>query len=380
MSNNNNSASRGSMDPIDSRSLSSGKKTILFLVIVFAGLILFYIQSGKQPAPQKQEEETQRAINFPAHNANLDLADPPALNEPPPPPEEKETITVSDFTNERPSLFVEAEQADPVIERKMKSGFSKLSISASSMTTQSSTTSTSTENGSIQTNKQQSLNYDGQGVARVSASRIPNRSLIITQGAKIQCTLETALDSTVPGMTSCIIGEDVYSADGKVRLIDRGSKLNGRYESDLKQGKARIAILWERLETPEGVLVNLSSPSTDVLGRSGADGYIDKHFWDRFSNAIMLSLISDAFQYANSRKSGRESPLSDTEESAQEMAQTTLEHEIDISPTLHKNHGEPIMVFLNKDLSFEQVYTLSLEPPKINTPDFEKRFRESQYK
>lgn len=202
--------------------------------------------------------------------------------------------------------------------------------------------------------------YDGQGVAKVTASRINNRSLLLTQGAKIPCTLETALDSSVPGMTSCIVSQDVYSSDGLVRLIDRGSKLNGRYDSDLKLGQVRIAIVWERLETPEGVLVNLSSPSTDPLGRAGASGWVDTHFWERFGHAIMFSLVSDGFQYLNYKQARNDNPkyFNDTEAAAQEMAKIALEHEIDLKPTLHKNQGDPIMVFLNKDLSFETVYNL----------------------
>lgn len=246
----------------------------------------------------------------------------------------------------------EEPKEDEILKRKMEGGFStvgkKLSNTSKQIVEPQDNSNTITVN-ELLSNKN---DYNGQGVAKISASRIKDRSLLLTQGSKIPCTLETALDSTVPGMTSCIIANDIYSADGKVRLIDRGSKLNGRYESDIKQGKARIAILWERLETPEGVLIALNSPSTDTLGRAGATGYIDKHFWERFGNAIMLSLVSDAFQYIDSRRTNNTDRFKDTEQSMKDMATIALENEINIAPTLHKNQGEPIMVFLNKDLSF----------------------------
>lgn len=50
-------------------------------------------------------------------------------------------------------------------------------------------------------------------------------------------------------------------------------------------------MLWTRVETPNGVIVEIDSPGTDPLGRSGHDGYIDNHFWQRFGGAMLLSLL-----------------------------------------------------------------------------------------
>ena len=46
-------------------------------------------------------------------------------------------------------------------------------------------------------------------VALVSAASLPNRDLLITQGTFINCTLETALDSTIAGFTRCVTTIDV---------------------------------------------------------------------------------------------------------------------------------------------------------------------------
>lgn len=368
---------RGSMAPLSRQTFGRKASGVAMLVggLIFGSYLIFGENSRKRATT---EEDSSTRISAPAVR-NLDLPQEPLEPEPeplPPPPQPEEIITMSEL---RPTV-----PDDSVIKRRMSSGFDSLSSSNNNTPAPPATASISppaqptlpeAPTAAVQ-------EYDSQGVAKVTASRIGNRSLILTQGAKIPCTLETALDSSVPGMTSCIISQDVYSSDGKVRLIDRGSKLNGRYDSEIKTGQVRIAITWERLETPEGVLVNLSSPSTDPLGRAGASGWVDTHFWDRFGHAIMFSLVSDGFQYLNykQQRNGNPNYFNDTEAAAQDMAKIALENEIDMKPTLHKNQGDPIMVFLNKDLSFEEVYELDLGNHKTPRQEFKDMWRESLYK
>ena len=129
------------------------------------------------------------------------------------------------------------------------------------------------------------------------ASMMPNRNLLLAKGTFIDCVLETRLDTTVPGMTSCVIPRDVYSANGKVLLIERGSKVVGEYQGSVANGLARIFVLWTQIQTPNGVRVNLDSPGTDALGGAGLSGYVDYHWWARFGNALLFTLVQDAFQF-----------------------------------------------------------------------------------
>ena len=49
----------------------------------------------------------------------------------------------------------------------------------------------------------------------------------------------------------------------------------------------------------------MSSPGTDELGRSGLAGEVNRHFWDRFGAAILLTVINGAVQGAvQSQNSG----------------------------------------------------------------------------
>lgn len=198
------------------------------------------------------------------------------------------------------------------------------------------------------------------------ASLIADRNMFITKGTFLDCALETAISSDVPGMTSCRITRDIYSTSGKVLLLERGSRIVGQYQSGLQRGQARIFVLWTRVETPTGVVVNLDSPGTDSLGRSGHSGYIDTHFWERFGGAIMLSLIDDvgtwvANQSAPDDGGNNQIQFGSTTESAQNSAGIALENSINIPPTLVKHQGEHINVFVARDLDFRGVYDLKAD-------------------
>ncbi len=196
----------------------------------------------------------------------------------------------------------------------------------------------------------------------VTATRLADSNLMLTRGSMLQCSLLTAIDTTQPGLTSCILARDVFSANGKVLLVEKGSKITGQYQGGIKHGQARIFVLWSRIETPNGILVDLDSPGTDALGRSGHEGYVDGHFWRRFGSTMLLSIIDDVIQIAGNRIPGGRADsqidLSNTSGSAKDTASIALENSINIPPTLYKNQGEAIAIFVARDLDFRGVYEL----------------------
>src|SRR5690606_7175052 len=105
--------------------------------------------------------------------------------------------------------------------------------------------------------------------------------MVVPQGTSIPCVLQTAVSSDQPGMVSCVIQRDVLSASGQVVLMEKGTTVVGEYDSGLRRGQSRIFVLWNRARTPRGVIIDLASPATDGLGRTGFDGKIDNHFWKR---------------------------------------------------------------------------------------------------
>jgi type IV secretion system protein VirB10 len=189
----------------------------------------------------------------------------------------------------------------------------------------------------------------------MAARTLPTQRLLLAKGAFIDCTLETALDSTLPGMTTCITATDTFSADGTVVLLERGSKLIGETRGQVQQGSARVFVLWTEARTPSGVVVPLESPGTDELGRSGLAGQVDRHFWDRFGAAILITVIDGAVQAA-ARSSG--GTLIINPSSSQDVITEVLRGTINIAPTVRKNQGDRIQVLVARDLDFRSVYEL----------------------
>lgn len=196
----------------------------------------------------------------------------------------------------------------------------------------------------------------------VRAQVLPTQRLLLPKGAFIDCTLETALDSTLPGMTTCITATDTFSADGSTVLLERGTKLVGETRGGVTQGAARVFVLWSEARTPTGVVIPLSSPGTDELGRSGLAGNVNRHFFQRFGAAILISVISGAVQSAVASQSSGSTVIYNPSGS-QDVMTEVLKDTINIPPTITKNQGDRIEILVARDLDFRSVYELKPRVP-----------------
>jgi type IV secretion system protein VirB10 len=203
----------------------------------------------------------------------------------------------------------------------------------------------------------------------VAASVLPTRRFLLAKGAFIDCTLETAIDSTLPGMTTCITATDTFSADGSVVLLERGTKLVGETRGQVAQGMSRLFVLWTEARTPIGVVVPLSSPGTDELGRAGLSGDVNRHFFDRFGAAILLTVINGAVQAAVNAQTKNGSVVVSPSATSDVMSEV-LRGTINIPPTITKAQGDRIQVFVARDVDFRPVYALKVAnlPPGGTTP------------
>ena len=195
-------------------------------------------------------------------------------------------------------------------------------------------------------------------VPTLAARTLPTRSLTLPKGFSLDCTLETAIDSTLPGLTTCLTAVDVFGADGQRVLLPRGTQLIGETRGTVRAGQARIQVLWTKARTPGGVIVDLASPGTDTLGRSGLPGQVDRQFGERFGAAVLLSVIEGAISAAvTSRQSSGSVVVSPN--ASQGVMTELLKERSAIPPRLVKAQGDRVAVLVARDVDFRPVFAQS---------------------
>ena len=158
----------------------------------------------------------------------------------------------------------------------------------------------------------------------------------------------------------------MFSDDGHVLLVERGSHLDGEYRVvQIKPGLTRVPVLWTRVRTPTGVTVDLDSPATGSLGESGIGGYVDNRWTERLGGALLLSLVEDVVKIAaasqgSSGNTGNNNTLvlPNTTAQGSKLAEKVLEATINIPPLLYQNQGGVVGVYVARDIDFSSVYEL----------------------
>lgn len=195
---------------------------------------------------------------------------------------------------------------------------------------------------------------------------IGNRDMILPEGRSIDCNLSVRIVNEVSGKATCVLSSNVYSDNGKVVLAERGSTAVGEYVAHTVQGQRRLFILWTRLQTPNGVVVNVSSPAADALGTSGLAGHLDNRWPERIGAAVLLSLVEDAIGYETAKASSENgnggaqgvAVFQSTTQTGQRLAERILDSTINIKPTIYKQQGDRATIFVSRDLDFGSVYDL----------------------
>ena len=194
-------------------------------------------------------------------------------------------------------------------------------------------------------------------VSAVSASVLPHQGYLLTKGHTLPCVLQTAIDSTLPGFVTCKLDRDYIGKTG-ITLLDRGTLVTGETRGGLQQGENRLFVLWTRAETPNGVIINLDSPAVDPVGRSGFDGEVDTHFFARLGGALLLTVVQGALQTGVAAASPQGSTNINTG-AVESVASESLRNSVNIRPTLRKNQGEVVGIYVARDLDFSTVYSVA---------------------
>jgi type IV secretion system protein VirB10 len=201
-----------------------------------------------------------------------------------------------------------------------------------------------------------------------SAQSLQHPDTLMQRGTYIRCVLETRIVSDIPGFSTCLVTEPVYSFNGHTLLLPKGSKLLGSYSGGPTGD--REAVIWDRIITPTGIDVNMSSPGIDNLGGAGLPGYYDAHWGERIGSALLISLLSDAFKYEAAEHGPRNTTISNglvtqtpfesnTAQTIQNLANQAVREAANRPPTVTINQGTVIYVYVARDVDFSGVVARS---------------------
>lgn len=342
---------------------------ILFLGVIFLFAVLFFvfssgdkeekmIKEGKPEKPAKEEFQEAPPPPPPAVLPPPKTIAPDAPDVPPLPP-----VTMGDDQEPTDEKYLERLRSDMMI----FSSSQGLSAAVEDQRRAEDDLAANDPNLAFA-----SKAFRASEAAKVKAGHIGNLYVTIGQGKLIHGVLETAINTQLPGVIRSIVSRDIYAEAGNARLIPKGSRLIGVYNTDIFRGQSRIFIVWTRVLRPDGVDIMVNSPGVDKLGRAGLEGAVDGRFRELFGTAILTSIITvgaaagaDAVlgnkQTTTTRSADGTTSTSGsaTTQAAAEsisniggVAKRVIDNIIDTRPVIEVDQGTKINVMVNRDLIF----------------------------
>ncbi|MFU7019313.1 TrbI/VirB10 family protein [Pseudomonas aeruginosa] len=212
----------------------------------------------------------------------------------------------------------------------------------------------------VQNRQDQKEAFQKAGITETRNSgnlQIPASPYQVMAGTVIAAALVTGIKSDLPGDVIGTVTEPVYdTATGRYLLIPQGSRIFGRYNSQVAYGQSRVQVVWNRIILPDTSSLTLDNlAGTDPAGYAGLEDGVDWH-WDRiFAGAALTTLLGVGAELAAPENrqdgdrviiAGRDSLQDSVNQVGQEMTRRNL----NIQPTLTERPGLPVRIIVNRDL------------------------------
>jgi type IV secretory pathway VirB10-like protein len=209
-----------------------------------------------------------------------------------------------------------------------------------------------------QEQKEAFLGNAGSAQTRNSGTlQLPASPYQVMAGTVIPAALVTGIKSDLPGDVIATVTEPVYdTATGKYLLIPQGSRLLGKYNSQVSYGQSRVQVVWSRVILPDTSSFKLDNlVGTDPAGYAGLEDGVDWH-WDRvFAGAALTTLLGIGAELAapENRQDGNRVVIAgrdSVQDSVNQIGQEMTRRNMNIQPTLAERPGLPVRVIVNRDL------------------------------
>ena len=207
-------------------------------------------------------------------------------------------------------------------------------------------------------NQKEAFLKGGSTETRNSGSlQMPASPYQVMAGTVIAGALVTGIKSDLPGDVIATVTEPVYdSATGKFLLIPQGSRILGKYNSQVSYGQSRVQVVWNRIILPDTSSLKLDNlAGTDPAGYAGLEDGVDWH-WDRvFAGAALTTLLGVGAELAapQNRQDGNRVIVAgrdSLQDSVNQVGQEMTRRNMNIQPTLTERPGLPVRIIVNRDL------------------------------
>jgi type IV secretion system protein VirB10 len=198
-----------------------------------------------------------------------------------------------------------------------------------------------------------------------SKRRAPASPYELKTGTVIPGIMITEINSDLPGEILAQVSQNVYdTASGTHLLIPQGSRLFGRYDSQVAFGQERLMVNWERLIFPDASTLELDGMSGhDEGGKGGFGDRVNNHYARTFGFGLLTSAIAAGYQLSQPKQQNSFQLPSDQQVVAgavgQQMAELGLEiarRNLRVQPTLEVRKGYRLNVMVNQDIRFPSSY------------------------
>ena len=187
--------------------------------------------------------------------------------------------------------------------------------------------------------------------------QMPASPYQVMAGTVIAGALVTGIKSDLPGDVIATVTEPVYdTATGKFLLIPQGSRILGKYNSQVSYGQSRVQVVWNRIILPDTSSLKLDNlVGTDPAGYAGLEDGVDWH-WNRvFAGAALTTLLGVGAELAapENRQNGNRIVIAgrdSAQDSINQVGQEMTRRNMNIQPTLTERPGLPVRIIANRDL------------------------------
>ncbi|GAA3990374.1 TrbI/VirB10 family protein [Comamonas faecalis] len=186
---------------------------------------------------------------------------------------------------------------------------------------------------------------------------LPASPYQVMAGTVIAGALVTGIKSDLPGDVIATVTEPVYdTATGKFLLIPQGSRILGRYNSQVSYGQSRVQVVWNRVILPDTSSLTLDKlVGTDPAGYAGLEDGVDWHWGRIFAGAALTTLLGISAELAapENRQDGNRIVIAgrdSAQDSINQVGQEITRRNMNIQPTLTSRPGLPVRIIVNRDL------------------------------